>query len=284
MEDPMSEEKYEQVFKVTLPSRLVVKNIRGSVDIQPGEEDTIQVTAVKHTDSGDAKRTEIQLTQDADGTVNAVARFPEGSVDWLFGSKPCNVDFVIRAPRQCALKVRGVSNDVLTAGFQGESSFNLVSGDLVLRDMSGTLIVNTVSGDVELERVDGQLKLNTVSGDIKGQQASGTMHLDTVSGDVRLNESNLPSVEAESVSGDLELHTSLSDGPYRFHSVSGEVHLTVPPGTSCSAELHSISGRIQTNLPQSSSSRHAGTQLVEVQGGGVKVLLNSISGDLALSA
>jgi DUF4097 and DUF4098 domain-containing protein YvlB len=99
-----------------------------------------------------------------------------------------------------------------------------------------------------------------------------------------MSESSLPAVEAESVSGNLELQTSLGEGPYRFHSVSGQVHLTVPPRTSCSAELHSISGRIQTSLPQSSSSRHAGTQQVEVQGGGVKVLLNSVSGNLSLSA
>jgi hypothetical protein len=280
----MSDEKFEQVFQVSQPARLVVKNIRGSVDIQPGEDGAVQVAAVKHSDSGDAKRTEVELTQDPDGTVRAIARFPEGSIDWLFGMQPCKVDFVIKAPHQCDLKVNGVSNDTFVSGLAGEFSFNSVSGDVTLRELSGPLSVNTVSGDVDLERVDGKLKLNTVSGDVKGQKASGTIHVDTVSGDVRLRESTLPAVEAESVSGDLELQTPLGEGPYRFHSVSGEVRLTVPAETRCSAELHSISGRISTSLPQSSSSRQHGTELVEVQGGGVKVSLNSVSGELSLAS
>jgi len=280
----MSDEKFEQVFQVSQPARLIVKNIRGSVDIQPGEDGTVQVTAVKHSDSGDAKRTEVELTQESDGTVRAIARFPEGSIDWLFGMQPCKVDFIIKVPHQCDLKVNGVSNDASVSGLAGEFSFNSVSGDVTLRDLNGPLSVNTVSGDVDLEHVDGKLKVNTVSGDVRGQKASGSIHLDTVSGDVRLRESTLPAVEAESVSGDLELQTPLGEGPYRFHSVSGEVRLTVPAETRCSAELHSISGRISTSLPQSSSSRHHGTELVEVQGGGVKVSLNSVSGELSLAS
>lgn len=280
----MSEEKIEQFFQVSGAARLIVKNIHGSVGIQPGEDGIIQVTAVKHTASGDAKRTEVELSQEADGTVQAVARFPAGSIDWLFGAQPCKVDFVIQTPRLCTLKVNGVSNDASIRGLEGEFSINSVSGDLTLRDLTGALTVNTVSGDVELERVDGSLKLHTVSGDILGQQATGSVHLDTVSGDVRLRESALPAVEAESVSGDLELQTPLGEGPYRFHSVSGEVSLKVPAETCCSAELHSISGRISTNLPQSSSSRHHGTEKVEVHGGGVKVSLNSVSGELSLAS
>jgi hypothetical protein len=278
----MSEEKFEQVFQVSSPARLVVRNIRGSVEIRPGEEGTILVTAVKHVDSGDAKRTQVELTQDPDGTVKAVARFPEGSIDWLFGAQPCKVDFVIRTPRACNLTVNGVSNDAIISGLEGEFSLHSVSGDLTLRDLTGELTVKTVSGDVDLDQFTGTLKLTTVSGDFNGRKASGSMKLDTVSGDVRMQESNLPAVEAGSVSGDLELQTPLEAGPYNFHSVSGEVRLTVPAGTSCSAELHSISGRISTNLPQSASSHHHGRDTVEVQGGGVRVYLKSVSGELSL--
>ncbi|HBZ54417.1 MAG TPA: hypothetical protein DEO88_03340 [Syntrophobacteraceae bacterium] len=278
----MSEEKFEQVFQVSGPAHLIVKNIRGSVDIQPGEDGIIQVIAVKHTESGDAKRTEVELTQETDGTVKAVARFPEGSIDWLFSNKPCKVDFVVRAPRKCTLKVSGVSNDAAISGFDGEFSLNSISGDLTLSDLTGELSVNTVSGEVELAVVDGKLKLHTVSGNIKGQKTTGSVSLNTVSGDVHLSESSLSTVQAESVSGNLELQTPLGEGPYRFHSVSGEVRLTVPAGTRCSAELHSISGRISTNLPQSYNSRHHGTEMVAVQGGGVMISLKSVSGDLFL--
>jgi hypothetical protein len=278
----MSEEKFEQTFQVTGEACLDVRNIRGLVDIRPGEDGVIQVSAVKHLESGDAKRTEVELTQDKDGTVSAVSRFPEGSIDWVFGSKPCDVDFDIRVPRKCTVKMKGISNDANLNGLEGEFSLSTVSGNLTLRDLSGKLTVNSVSGDVDMEMVDGELKLHTVSGDIDGIKVNGSIHLHTVSGDIDLQESTLPAVDADSVSGDIELETPLGEGPYRFNSISGEVQFKVPEGTQCSAELTTMSGSISTNLPQSTSSRRPGRQMVEVQGGGVKVFLNSISGELSL--
>jgi hypothetical protein len=260
----MSEEKFEQVFQVSGQAHLIVKNIRGSVDIQTGEDGTIQVTAIKHSDSGDPKRTEVELTQDSDGAVKAISRFPEGSIDWLFGHQPCKVDFVIKAPRQCALKVNGVSNTVLAAGFEGDVSVNSVSGEITLRDLKGSLRIHTVSGDADGERI------------------AGSLVLETVSGDVVLKESVLLSVKANTVSGDLRIHTSLTEGPYDFRSVSGDVRLTVPPETHCTGELHSVSGDLVSAFPVTAYSRHHGSQLVAVQGGGVKIALHSVSGDLSL--
>ena len=278
----MSEETFEQKFDVKKKTRLDVRNIRGTVDISPGEDGVIQVTALKHTDTGDAKRTEIELTQESNGTVNAFARFPDGALSGLFGARPCKVDFTIQVPSQCAVSVKCVSADTNVRGIHGEVKLNTVSGDINLEDLQGDLKVNAVSGDIDLAKVEGELELRTVSGDIDCSHASGPASLHTVSGDVCLKESSLPSINADSVSGDIELETPLGEGPYRFHSVSGEVHFKVPEGTQCTAELSSVSGHISTNLPQSTVSSRPGKQLVKVQGGGVEVFLKSVSGELTL--
>lgn len=278
----MSEENFEQVFQVSGPARLEVSNIRGSTRIEPGDHETISVKAVKYTDTGDSKRTEIEMTQDADGTVKVKTRYPEVGGGWLFGSHPCKVDYVVTAPKECTLKVSGVSNNTSVEGFDGDGSFSSVSGNMTLHTLSGNLKANTVSGNLDLADLTGELRLNTVSGDIRGKRVTGPVHLDTVSGEVELDEANLPSVNATTVSGDLQFKTSLGDGPYKFNSVSGEVELKVPAETRCSAELHTVSGSLSVKLPATSISRHNGRQAVEVQGGGVKVYLHSVSGDLAL--
>jgi DUF4097 and DUF4098 domain-containing protein YvlB len=276
----MSDEIFEQVFQVTGPARLEVNNIRGSVDIRPGDDGVIKITTAKQVDTGDAKRTEVELKQESDGTVKASTRFPEITFGWLTGSKPCKVDYVITAPRACALKVNGVSNNTFAEGFEGEGSFKTVSGDLTLKSLNGPLSLNSVSGDMELADLTGSLHLTTVSGDINGAHLSGTVSLNTVSGDVDFEQSNLPSVDATTVSGEMDLETALGDGPYKFNSVSGDLTLKVPADTCCTAELHSISGDISTRLQTTSVSRHNGTQTIEVQGGGVKVYLHSVSGDM----
>jgi lia operon protein LiaG len=137
---------------------------------------------------------------------------------------------------------------------------------------------------LELEDLTGEMRLNTVSGKILGHRLNGKLTLDTVSGRVELQESNLASAEAHTVSGGMEFQTALSEGPYRFNSVSGNVELLVPAETRCSAELHAVSGSISTKLPATSVSRRNGSQTIEVQGGGVKVYANSVSGNLSLAS
>jgi hypothetical protein len=277
-------ETIEKSFAVSSPAQLKVKNIRGSVEIRTGDDGTISVTATKHTGSGDASRTEIEISQEADGTVKVATHFPEAGWSWLIGSFPCRVDYVIKAPRRCSLKVNGVSNETFAGGFEGEFSFESVSGEMTLRDLTGPVRAKTVSGEMELANLTGELRLNTVSGDISGQHLSGALHLDTVSGRVKLEESSLPSAEATTVSGRMLYQTVLGEGPYRFNSVSGDVQLQVPAETRCSAELHAISGKLATKLPATSTVRQNGSQTVDVQGGGVKVYLSSVSGNLAIES
>lgn len=272
----------EKNFTVSAPARLELSNIRGSVEIHPGEENTIRIQITKDTNSGDAKRTEIELSQASDGTVKVATRFPEGAWSWLFGSFPCRVDYVVQAPRKCSLKINGVSSETLAEGFAGEFSFQSVSGEMTLRSLSGPVKVNTVSGEVELAELTGELHLTTVSGKVSGRRVTGPVHLNTVSGRVALDESSLSSVDATTVSGRMEYQTAFGEGPYRFNSVSGDVELSVPPETRCSAELHAISGKLFTKLPATSIVRQNGNQTAEIQGGGVKVHLHSVSGNLSL--
>jgi hypothetical protein len=272
----------ERSFEVQAPARLQLSNIRGSVEIRPGEDGVIRVRAVKDTSRGDAARTEVELIQEAGGSVRVATRFPDLPIGWLWGSFPCPVEYVVTAPRRCSLKISAVSNSSDVQGFEGEFSFNSVSGPLNLRELTGPIKASTVSGAIDLEGVSGEVRLNTVSGRIRGDRLNGPIHVDTVSGRVELDESSIPSVEVTAVSAPVDLETALTDGPYRFSSVSGQVTLKVPEATRCSAELHTVSGNLRIGLPATSQSRGRGAQMAEVQGGGVKVYLGSVSGDLSI--
>ena len=48
----MSTATFEHTFEVEAPARLKVSNIRGHVDVQPGEDGIIRITVVKHKSSG----------------------------------------------------------------------------------------------------------------------------------------------------------------------------------------------------------------------------------------
>jgi DUF4097 and DUF4098 domain-containing protein YvlB len=223
------------------------------------------------------------MTQEADGTVKVKTRFVEAWLGWLFGSRPCKVNYTVTAPRQCALQVNGVSNELFVEGFEADASFKTVSGEVTVRALNGSLRFESVSGDMKLSDLTGELRLSTVSGDVKVTHLSGTLSLDTVSGEADFDQSNLQSVSATTVSGGLDLETDLGDGPYRFDSVSGDLTMKLPADVHCTAELQTVSGGLSSKLPATSVSRHRGRQVTEVQGGGVKVFLKSVSGNMQLT-
>ena len=63
----MSKKIIELSFSVDTPARLKLSNIRGTVDISPGGEDSISVSAVIHLNSGNADHTEVDIHQEDDG-------------------------------------------------------------------------------------------------------------------------------------------------------------------------------------------------------------------------
>lgn len=262
----MAYEKIEQTFNVTSPAQLKLGHISGSVDIQSAEDGIIHVTAVRHPGNCDCEHTLIELIQAEDGSVLVNTRFEEGNWSWLWGSQVCDVEYIVRAPHLCSITVNGVSSSLHVAGFEGSFSFKAVSGDMTLQDLTGSL------------------KMDTVSGDVAGQGLTGESHLRSVSGDINLQASNFPSTNVNTVSGDVVLHTGLSQGPYRFHSVSGDVRLMVPAASQFNVDLHSVSGDFSTNLPLAQSSHTTGRLSACVGKGGPLVTLTSVSGDLQVES
>ena len=255
-------EEMEKQFNVGSRANLSVSNIRGSVEIRSGEAGLIQVKAVKRSNSGDENRTEIEIAQETDGSVRVVTHFPDVSWNWLGGVQPCEVDYEITAPPTCSLTLKGVSNSVHAEGF--EAAVSVVS----------------VSGEIYLRNIKGSTRIKTVSGDAKAELISGALILDTVSADMEIKESAMASIEANSVSGDLRIHTTLAQGPYMFNSVSGDVCLIVPPESRFTANLSSLSGDLMPAFPITCGSHKFGSQMVQIQGGGVIVTMHSVSGDL----
>jgi hypothetical protein len=265
----MNTETTEQLYSVSAPARLGIKNIRGSVSVRGVEgENSIRITAIKHLDSGDPQRTEILMSQLPDGSVSVETRYQEsGWLLSLLGAHwPCKVDYVVEAPADCTLHVDSVSN---TARIEG---------------LNGSLSLKNVSGEIEVHRLGGSISLHSISGDIGGDQLSGALTVDTTSGRVHLDASNFGSLQANSVSGALFFRTPLSAGPYTFKTVSGNIRLTVPAQSACNVDFQSISGRFSSNLPTTRDQRQRGSQSAEVQGGGPIVKFNTVSGNASLES
>jgi len=260
----MTVEIIEKTFICSESPVLTLSNIRGSVHIQPAQNGQITVIASKNVKSGDAENTRVELSQSADGSVNASTHYDKSGIRILSTWRPCKVDYDVRVPEDCSLKIRGESNSAVIEG------------------ISGRMDISSVSGVLDCRSLSGEFKVKTVSGDVSGESLSGPIQLGTVSGDIKLKNCDFPSLKGKTVSGDMLIETPLGDGPYDFNAVSGDIKLEIPPLPGVTIHSSSLSGDIRTtsqilNLNQSRNNRK-----VDVQGGGVEIHHHSVSGDLFL--
>ena len=259
----MESEKIERKFEVSGPAHLNLANISGSVDIQAGEDSAILVSAVRGQ-GGDPERTRIDMDQAADGTVTVKTEYGDSFWNW-FGQRPSDVDYTVRVPANTSVHLRCVSSRGSVKGLTGQFDLNCVSGDLMLEDLSGTI------------------KVNMVSGNLSGAGLSGTGNVETISGQVNLRGCSLESLKGSTVSGQVALETQQVTGPYKFHSISGDVRLALPADARCTIECTSMSGRVVANLPVTHSEKRGQRRRLELQGGGPEIHFDSISGNLEVS-
>jgi DUF4097 and DUF4098 domain-containing protein YvlB len=175
------------------------------------------------------------------------------------------VDYSVRVPPDCTLNISGVSNSTVIHGTSGE------------------LDLESVNGSLTIEGATGRIELTTVSGDVSGDMLSGlSLRLKTVSGSVDLRHADFPAIEGNTVSGDVRIETPLGQGPYDFHSVSGDIFLLVPAETRCSMRVSGISAGLISKLPLTTEQHNNSKHYAEVMGGGVPINLNTVSGSLIL--
>ncbi|MGI4739953.1 MAG: DUF4097 family beta strand repeat-containing protein [Janthinobacterium lividum] len=148
---------------------------------------------------------------------------------------------------------------------RGEYSYCMKIDYEVTLPAGTALRLNTISGDLDLSGLNGAVTAKTISGDVLSTNLTGPLTLRTVSGDVKLTDLGHSAVEATSVSGDVDVSWSPTQGAeLSLKTVSGEVYAD-PAVTFSNVKEHSYVGY---ELHGSLGS------------GGPVVTLHSVSGDV----
>jgi DUF4097 and DUF4098 domain-containing protein YvlB len=261
----MAEDVLDRTFPISGDARLELSNIRGTVVVTAGSDDQIHILAVKHTETGDAENTNVNVEQRGEGYIHVETSY-QVFTGWFSGRKPCRVDYYVKVPSRCSLKLSGVSSSIQVEGVQGKAKVRTVSGPISLTNLGGGLELDGVSGDIDVSHLDGELAFKTVSGDLQ------------------IRESNLQEVRGSTVSGNVTIQSPVR-ASYELRSVSGNARLVLPEGNACTVKKSSISGRLRTSKPANSStaasSRTSGReQTLDIEGGGPVIRYSSISGDI----
>ncbi len=267
-------------FRRELPvnARFALRNVIGDVRIEAASGRALEVTAVKREGRhGDPDDVEIRAVDLGGDGVAICVEYP-GSGRWRNDTR--------RDRDRDQGRRRGGDDPCRRDGGGWSNDRNDTRVDFTVRlpaDLS--VDIKTVSGDVTGDGLRGALVVGTVSGSLRLTGVRGpSLEATSVSGDVDLAEADIGDVEAETVSGDVTYAGTIRrDGKYYFKTLSGDVELVVPGTPDATLRGSTFSGRVVSDFPTTSGDRRRRSRFNATWGSGSATIdVESFSGTVRI--
>ena len=161
-----------------------------------------------------------------------------------------SIDFEIKVPRSCSIKVMTVSGDGEVLNLGGDLEMRSTSGDLTATAIEGNAIITTTSGDIELIGGSGKIAISTTSGDLEVRGAQGSVEMETTSGEVTLYAKQLTEGRFKTVSGDIEVvvDSPVNSGRFEMTAFNGDIDITLPGDSAFDVEAETQMGDIDNDF------------------------------------
>ena len=256
--------------------RVDISNLKGRIEVRGWERNEVQIT-------GSLGKGVERLDVDGSGTQLSIeVRYPKRG--WgSDGSGPTRL--VVMVPLRADLDIESVAADVHVTGVaSGELSISTVSGSVSAAAAPRKADVETVSGSANLTLNSDDVDVSTVSGGIvlRGR-LGGEIDAETVSGriEVIVNEQQqVRDLSASTVSGRVDVRTGLAvGGEISMESVSGDLVLRLPKEVSAQVSGESFSGSLKATGVTIEKGRGPGSSFSTRYGAGSgRVTVETFSG------
>lgn len=244
------EETVERVVPAEGIAALSVRNVNGSISVQPWDQAEIRIHAkkvVKRSSRESAEETarKIEIAIQTTGDRVEVETRAEGSrhrgedwvdavfsLDWLFSLSKggANVEYTISVPARLDVDLGTTNGNVEVGALDGRAEIGTVNGNVEVEGLKAGLAAQTVNGNISARALEGEAEAATVNGNIEAEFVKGRMHrcdFETVNGNiaVSLPESVQADLDAQTVNGSIvsELPLSLK-GETRKRHIQGQLN------------------------------------------------------------
>ncbi len=241
--------RFEWSGRIDRGDRIEIKGITGDIRAVATSGSLVEVVALKRGRRRNFDEVRFEVVEDDDG-VTICAVYPE---------------------RRSSRRRRGEPYECRPGGWRNNVDIVDVDVDVdfEIRVPSGVRFTGrTISGDVEAENLDAFVLARTVNGDIY------------------VSTSDL--ADAMTVTGSIEVAMGRVDwrGDLEFHTVSGDITISLPKSLNTEIEFESLSGDMDSDFPiaiTSCEDRWIGGRISGTIGeGGRSLSLRTISGDVRL--
>jgi serine/threonine protein kinase/DUF4097 and DUF4098 domain-containing protein YvlB len=261
-------------FPVGPNGRLILKLDRGDVTVSASDQKTVEIQAereVEHAGATDAAKilNEEHLVFKQNGDEISVTAQNPSSLNhrsfWnLFNQPNIKATYRITVPQKFDAHVETLGGDIKTDGIQGSVYAKTTGGELDFNDIGG--------------KVDG----NTLGGDVHAGNCSNTLALHTTGGSIRIDAFSGPSVQANTLGGDVSSDFATAPkSDCELHTMGGNVTANLPPSSVVTINAHTTGGSVTTDLPvQNGGKSHENSLMGTLNGGGPLLKLSTLGGNI----
>ncbi len=227
-----------------------VRNLNGSIRVEPTSGATIEISAVKRV-RRDGRAEDVKITAEQrsnHGDVVVCARWTENT--------RCDED--------------GYSTRSNNSGswwpWGDNHRGNDVSVEFTVRLPKGVRITSSsVNGGIEIEGVESEVNASTVNGSVTARSNGGPVRARTVNGSLNVRT------------------TALGTGTLDYETVNGQINLEIPDNSSADVELKTVNGSISTDFPLTVNGKFSNRKVRGSIGKGGQLLkLTTVNGSIHL--
>ncbi len=291
-------------FQQTIPTRdtihLSLTSQKGTIEISAHDSPNVVITAVKRISCPDqqeaaevADHLEIKVEPSKDGGKLAITVAMLDVKDlnrslWnkVFGGgldSYGSVDFSVAVPIHCSISIDNLSGGIAIAQTVGDVSLRSSASDIHLTSVEGAVTIDNGTGTTIGELLFGPVTVRQPTGTISLQWIEGDVRVKSLSANIELLQER-GAVDLTTSRGDVRIQTNLnSDSDYYVETESGDINLLIPEESSGRLAVTSTKGNIRTEIPVVVKSMTRNRMVGEIGSGGVKITLNSISGDVRVA-
>jgi DUF4097 and DUF4098 domain-containing protein YvlB len=211
-----------------------------------------------------------------------------------------SISYDIQVPHQTEVSASSVSGSESIRNVAGPVRAESVSGSVRVQDIGHEVRLSSTSGTVVAENCEDDARATSVSGNVTVSQAKGDVVAHSVSGDVQVNNpggrvdanSSSGSIEVHGANGDVMSHSASGDvtvqgnpsgnSYWELRTLSGSVHLAVPPSANFHFSANAATGQITAQIPIMIEEQDKHSLRAHMGNGGGRVEIHTVSGDIGV--
>ena len=227
----------EQSFEVKPDVRVEIELLSGKIELRAIDANEVRVRA----------NGELEIDGSRSGRRVSIRAPSSGWRPWAGGA---SVDLEIELPRNSRITARTTNGKIKAEGVAGELVLHSANGEIEVKGAPEEAYLETMNAAIKFEGEHSEVVAKTLNGEIELRGVTGAVEASTLSGRIRVEGDAIERAELRTMSGEIELDSSLAQGArVEAKTYSGRVRLRLPEDTSARFDVQSFSGGIQSDFP-----------------------------------